>query len=197
MHKKGQSEDIFNDLIPAVILIIATIVIIAINGLYEERNISGISESDLASLRRIDLVTYMRMPVKDYGSFSELIMGLSAGDDMSIALTNSVDPYKCSDELAAVLRKNIGKNYGQWSLRAFNRVSGEIFFECYSDDDFFIDAYRLASVDYQELQYGSNMNLDFEQAYFSPLGMQYINVTLPSSDPNQNMFVKMGMMPDE
>lgn len=197
MLKKGQSEDIFNDLIPAVILIIATVVIIAINGSSEDKNISGISGSDLASLRRIDLITYMRMPVKEFGSLSELVMGLSEGDDKSIALTNSVDPYKCSNELAAVLRKNIGKSYNQWSLRAFNRVSGEPFFECYSDDGFFIDAYRLASVDVQEAQFGSNMNRDFEQAYFSPLGMKYMNVTLPGSDTNKNMFVKMGVMLDE
>lgn len=197
MHKNGQSEDIFNDLIPAVILIIATIVIIAINGASEEKNISGMSESDLASLRRIDLITYMRMSVKDYGTFSELIMGLSAGSDKSITLVDNVDPYKCGNELGSVLRRNIGKNYNQWSLRVFNRASGDIFFECYSDDDFFTEAYRLSSVDYQELQYGSNMNLDFEQAYFSPLGMHYVNVTLPSSDPNQNMFVKLGVIPNE
>jgi len=197
MHKKGQSEDIFNDLIPAVILIIATIVIITINGANEQKNVSGMSESDLSSLRRIDLITYMRMPVKDYGSFSELIIGLSAGEDKSIALVDSVDPYKCGDELSSVLRRNIGKSYEQWSLRVFNRVSGEIFFECFSDDDFFTEAYRLSSVDYQELLFGSNMNLDFEQAYFSPLGMQYVNVTLPSSNPNQDMFVKMGVMSNE
>lgn len=197
MLKKAQSEDIFNDLIPAIILIIITVIIIAINGAAEERDISETSGLDLASLRRIDLFTYLRMPIQGYSQLSELIIDLDAGENKAIATTESVDPYSCNEDLASELRENIGNSYKQWSLRVFNVASGRLLFQCYSDDDFFTDAYRLASVDVQEAQFGSTMYLDFEQAYFSPFGMKYINATLPSSDPNKNLFVKMGVMLDE
>ncbi len=82
-------------------------------------------------------------------------------------------------------------------MRVFNPVSGNIVFACYSDDSFFIDAYSLSTVDVPEALYGSSMYLDFEQAYLMPLGMVYLNTTLPTLDPANNLFVKMGVLQNE
>ena len=197
MHKKGQSEDVFNDLIPAIVLIIITVVIIAVYGANEEMDVSSASSSDIASLRRLDLLTYLRMPVQGHDSLSQFLIDLDSGEDSATELTESVDPYTCNDVLGQELRDKIGTNYQQWSLRAFNPVSGDLIFTCYSDDSFFIDAYRLTSIDVQEAMYGTSLYLDFEQVYFTPLGMRYFNAILPSKDTSRNIVIRMGVLIDE
>lgn len=197
MHKKGQTEDIFNDLIPALILIVIAVVIIAINSSSEKEEVSERYSLDLSSLRQLDLFTYMRMPVLNHNSFSEFIIDLDSGKDSAKEFTEGIDPYTCNDKLSSELRGKITVSYKQWSLRAFDASSGNLVFACYSDDSFFIDAYRLTNVDVQEALYGASLYRDFEQAYFSPFGMKYLGVTLPTSDPSRNLFVKMGVMLDE
>lgn len=195
MLKRGQSEDIFNDLIPALILIIVTVVIIAINSYSETSQISSISENDFASLHRLDLITYMRMPASIYDSFAEYLLELDSGNEQARHFTKGVNPYECTSGLEEELRYKI--SYSQWSLRAFDSVSGDLIFSCFSDNDFFTDAYSLYTVDAQEAVLGASLFRDLEPAYFGPLGMKYLNTTLPSASPSRDIVVKMGVMLDE
>lgn len=193
MHKKAQTEDIFNDLIPALILIVITVIIISINGSGEAKNAEKAFASDMSSLKNLDIITYLRMPVAVHDSLSEYIIALNSGSQDALRFTKGIDPYECDAGLASELRSNIGKAYNQWSLRVFDSKSDAMIFSCYSDDDFFIDGYRLYTVDTMEILTDTTLSNDIEMAYFLPLGMRYNDISIPTNDPAKNLIVRLGV----
>ncbi|HII15113.1 MAG TPA: hypothetical protein HA362_02265 [Nanoarchaeota archaeon] len=65
-RKKGQTEDIFADLVIALILIVATIAIIATKEYFQGNSVPVKTQKDVTGLYGTDIVTLMRTPVPEF-----------------------------------------------------------------------------------------------------------------------------------
>lgn len=179
--KKGQVEDMFGDFIIAVILIIAAIMIISVKADSHQTDVSEIIASDKSSLRGIDLLTLLRMPVEHpfldkhgsitFAEFFELVaknypeISLEAGWLMDGNLVEDEigvsDKIVCLSELRELFSKRLG--YSRWHFKAYDKESMEMIFEC------------------------NNIGL----LYYPEGEVTYVNTTIPLSQPGKNIIIEM------
>lgn len=79
ISKKGQIEDFFSDLIPAIIIVVIALVIISVVDAKHDNSVRVAFESDMARMSASDLNTLMRSPsiLEGYDNMGEVFVLLS------------------------------------------------------------------------------------------------------------------------
>lgn len=135
MYKKGQIEDFFSDLIPAIVVVVIALVIVSVVGARHDNSVKVSFESDMARLSASDLNTLMRAPsmLEGYDNMAEVFVLLSeaANDKESWVWDNGLlkeDGYVlCDGELYDYLNDYFSA-YHDWSLNV-----GEV--RCWKDKE--------------------------------------------------------------
>ncbi len=135
MYKKAQAQDIFADLIPAIVIILLICLpTLAIMNYSHKQNIEneilGLSSEFLTTNALIMLK--MPMPGKST-DFATMLFMLDVDADMSWAsdLITSY-PYECTETLKLYLAKHF-IDYSSWSVMVSTSDTSDIIFFCESD----------------------------------------------------------------
>jgi len=186
--RKGQAEDIFGDLIVAIILIVITIITIGVKGGGHEEDTNRLSSAGMASMRGIDLITLHRASLehdilKEHGykaisfpDFLELVAknypekdpGLEwlFGWGNILRKESFSSTITCREEFTGIINSKLG--YNLWRIKVSDFASGKVIFECDN-----IGA---------KIPRGLALELDT---------FSYANMTIPTSIKRKNLFVEM------
>ncbi|MFH1638178.1 MAG: hypothetical protein ABIB71_07160 [Candidatus Woesearchaeota archaeon] len=131
MYKKGQVEDFFADLIPAVVVVVIALLVISLAGVLHRNKVEATFESDLARLSSSDLNVLMRSPadidaLKAHGYDIEVADAIVLFSDAvkdrekyswlwEEKVLKGEDTVSCDDELYAFL-DDYFSGYYSWNI---------------------------------------------------------------------------------
>ncbi len=176
MYKKGQVEDFFADVIPAIVVVVVALIIIAFAGMAHERSVKNSFESDIADMSASDLNTLMRAPA-DIGALKDNDYDVTMGEAIVLFSEATADRENnrwmwdsgllrgdagkiqgCGDELFAFFDAFFS-DYNTWNIRWLYK------------DELVMICYRQAGT---------------STAYESPETAEFKSkVMLPTSDPSR------------
>lgn len=186
MIKKGQTEDIFGDLMFAIILIIITVGIISTHGESRETSVKTLAVSGMSSLRNIDLITLLRSPVNSPLLDANGYKGARFSDLFEIAARNYPDKKQeygwifgklfrtdmvaggifCTDEFIGMMTQRLG--YRLWSFNVYDTNNMDKIFQC------------------------DNIGKDYPRRNALLEGsLAYANLTMPTSNPDRDIIIEM------
>ncbi len=144
-NKKGQTEDIFADLLIAIILIVIAVIIIGAKKGEHLTSTNSILSSEKNELKEIDLLTLLRSPAFQHNveaeglskietfNFAELFSAIASNYpnenmEYSWLFDDLIDEgLTCESELNELIAETLG--YSNWNLYLY-RNQGKKVFEC-------------------------------------------------------------------
>lgn len=164
--KKGQTEDLFSDLIISLIIIAITISAVGVEQILEKRNATAKSANDLTGLYKADVLTLLRNPMPQYLfetnprlrdsgiTFGEML-GIIADSNREInpwIFSKQIPPHYSgnygmvntdSKECTQWMREAIDSRLGfMWQLGIYNAAGNEVLWcSSYKNLRFFDERY--------------------------------------------------------
>lgn len=123
MSRKGQTEDFFTDIIPAVVLIVIAIVFIAVIDKGEERSVALKVMDGRDSLAKVELVTFLRSDLEGV-EVSDLFLDMETHKEYF----SGDGDFSCTGLFKDKLNTLLASAYSGWSIKAETR--GREIFKC-------------------------------------------------------------------